>query len=245
MRDQFSRLLMGAGRSAEAEAVVAGTLQKDPKDKAALLQRTTLEIDKGDLDGAGKDVKTLQEMKAFSAQLSYQEARIYGSGAKLSNRATSSPTRWAKSAALPGPAGFGRPVKGVGRPQNALALLIRPRPPKSKPPIRLLPQYGADRGRQAGGCAQERECRTGGVAISVIPLVSGRGAAVESARYRGGPQSLESAFQLAPANYATLKLLGAIMNEQKEGPAFLEKVRAAAAKIRIPRRCKTRWAFNC
>lgn len=78
LRDEYSSVLMRSGRHSEALAVVNETLEKNPKDRAALLQRVALKTDSGDLDGASQDVKTLHDLKAFSAELSYREAHIFG-----------------------------------------------------------------------------------------------------------------------------------------------------------------------
>jgi len=76
VRDDYSRLLMSAGRREQAEGIINGTLAKNPKDILALLQRATLEIDARDTGKAAADIKTLLDMKALSAALSYQQSRL-------------------------------------------------------------------------------------------------------------------------------------------------------------------------
>jgi tetratricopeptide (TPR) repeat protein len=231
LRDQFSRLLIGARRFSEAEAVVAGTLQKDPKDKAALLERTTLEIDKGDLDAATKDAKALHELKAFSAQLSFQEARIYAArgqtiqqGDLLAEALRQNPRLFQARLDL------ANLLTESGRPQNAVALLDLASPAEKQAPGFV---YYRNMALIADGKLEDaRKSVNAELAAWRSPAFLYQDAVLRLKAHdlTGARKALESAFQLAPADPPTLKLLGAIMNEQKEGPAFLAMVRAAATK---------------
>jgi Flp pilus assembly protein TadD len=76
IRDEYAAMMMAAGRLKLAEAIIASTLAKAPKDGGALLQRATIEIAARNTDGAAKDIKTLLDMKALSPALSYQQSRL-------------------------------------------------------------------------------------------------------------------------------------------------------------------------
>lgn len=77
LRNEYSALLIGAGRAKEAGAVIEQTLKGNPKDRLAMLQKISLEINTGSLELAARDIKAMQEMKAFSAALTFEESRLF------------------------------------------------------------------------------------------------------------------------------------------------------------------------
>lgn len=231
LRDEYSAMLTSVGRSKEAETIVTGTLSKHPEDAAGLLQRTTFEIDKGNLDGASRDVKTLQELKAFSAGLSYQQSRIFGArgetirqGDLLAEALRYNPRLWSARLEL------SRLLTASGKAKIALETLAQ----ASAPEKRTL-EYVYFRNMalmSTGDWNEVRKSVDAALALSRSPgfLFQDAVLRVRSHDLAGARKSLETAFQLAPTETATLNLLGDVMKQQGEGQKYIAMVKDAAAK---------------
>jgi predicted Zn-dependent protease len=63
LRNDYAATLLQANRRKEAEAVAGATLEKHPNDGTALLLWTILEIDRGSLDAASKDIRRLRKLR--------------------------------------------------------------------------------------------------------------------------------------------------------------------------------------
>jgi len=231
IRDEYSGLLIAANRRKEAEDVVGGTLGKNPKDKSALLQRATLEIDKGSLDAAAKDVKTLQEEKAFSAQLSYQESRIFGArgetireGDLLAEALKANPRFLAARLEL------ARLLVSSGKPKVALDTLDQANAAEKNTAEYV---YYRNMALMANGDWDEAKksidhvlsiSRSAGFLYQDAMLKS------RSHDLAGARKSLDAAYAMAPADPQMLILLGNVMKQQNEAPKYLALLKETAAK---------------
>jgi tetratricopeptide (TPR) repeat protein len=231
LRDEYASMLLVADRRKEAETVAGGTLAKNPKDVDALMVRAILEINRGDLDSAAKDVRSLRELKAFSAQLSYQESRIFAArgdrvreGDLLAEALRRDPRLLGARLEL------SRLFVSSGKAKEALVLLDQ-----APAALKRTTEYIYYRNMAlfaAGDWEEARKSVDRALAISRSPgflyqdaLVRSRGRDLDGAR-----KSLEAAFQVAPADPATLNLLGDIMRRQREFPEYVAMVKEAAAK---------------
>jgi tetratricopeptide (TPR) repeat protein len=231
IRDEYSALLTGAGRRKEAEAVIAGTLVKNPKDRSALLQRATLEIDKGDLDAATKDVKTLQGMKASSPQLSYQQARIFGArGESVQQGDTLADLLKTNPRFLAARLDLARVMLASGKARNSVTLLEQASAPEKRTAEYVF--YHNMALMAAGDWDEASKNVAAALAALRSPGFLYQDALVKTHNkdLPGARKSLEAAFQMEPGNALTLSLLGNIMRQQGEGPKFLAMVKEAAAK---------------
>jgi tetratricopeptide (TPR) repeat protein len=231
VRDEYSAMLTSAGRGKEAATVTAATLVKNPKDASALLQRTTFALDKGDLDGAARDVKTLQEIKAFSPQLSYQESRIFGArgetarqGDLLAEALRSNPRLLSARLEL------SRVLIGAGNAREALTILDQAVPIEKR-----TVEFAFYRNMALMSVGDWTEARKSvDAALSVVrsPRFLYQDALLRTRSHDlvGARQSLESAFQLAPTDPFTLNLLGDVMRQQGETGKYITLLRAAVAK---------------
>jgi tetratricopeptide (TPR) repeat protein len=231
LRDEYSALLISARRDREAQAIVSGTLAKDPKDKAALLQRTMIEIDLGNLDAAVKDVKTLQDLKALSGQLTYQQSRIFAArgetlrqGDLLAEAIRTDPRLLSARLEL------SRLLAASGHAKNALEILDQASVNEKR-----TAEYDFYRNMALMSAGDWDEARKG-VDASLAKSPSA-GFLNQDAMLRvrnhdlaGARKSLNIAFQLAPGDPTTLDLLGKVMKQQNEGGAYIAMVREAAAK---------------
>jgi tetratricopeptide (TPR) repeat protein len=231
VRNEYSTLLTNAGRRKDAEAVIAGTLAKNPKDRSALLQRATLEVDKGDLDAAVKDVKTLQGMKINSPQLMYQQARIFGArgesvqqGDTLADLLKTSPRYLAARLDL------ARVMLASGKARNSVTLLEQASPAEKRTPEYVF--YHNMALMAAGDWDQAGKDVAAALAALRSPGFLYQDALVKTQKrdLAGARKSLEAAFQMEPGNSLTLTLLGDIMRQQGDGAKFLAMVKDAAAK---------------
>ncbi len=231
VRDEYSSLLNGAGRRKEAEAVVAGTLAKNPKDRSALLQRATFAVDKGDLDAAARDIKTLQGMKLSSPQLSYQQARIFGArgesvqqGDTLAELLKTSPRFLAARLDL------ARVLLAAGKARNSVTLLEQASPEEKKTAEYVF--YHNMALMSAGDWDEASKSVAAALAALRSPGFLYQDALIKTRNkdLAGARKSLEAAFQMEPGNSLTLTLLGDIMRQQGDGPKFVAMVKEAAAK---------------
>jgi tetratricopeptide (TPR) repeat protein len=231
VRDEYSSLLKVAGRRKEAEVVIAGTLAKYPKDRSVLLQRATLEVDKGEIDAATKDVKTLQRMKAFSPQLSYEQARIFGArGESVQQGDTLADLLKASPRYLAARLDLSRVLLASGKAKNSVMLLEQASPAEKRTPEYVF--YHNMALMAAGDWDEAAKNVTAALAALRSPGFLYQDALVKARNHDlpGARKSLEASFQMEPSNSLTLTLLGDIMRQQGDGPKFVAMVKDAAAK---------------
>ncbi|HYA16557.1 MAG TPA: tetratricopeptide repeat protein, partial [Bryobacteraceae bacterium] len=231
LRDEFAELLIGARRDREAEDIVAGTLKKDPKDKAALLDRATLEINRGNLDAAAKDIKTLEELKAFSPQLTFQQARIYGARGDLVKQGdTLTEALKADPRLLGARLELARVMVSMGKAKNALEMLDQASPAEKRTTEYL---YYRNMALIAGGDWDEaKKGVAGGLAATRTPGLLYQDALIKMKDHdlAGARQSLDAGFRMAPADPLTLAFLGDVMRRQGQGAGFTALLKDAAAR---------------
>ena len=231
LRDEFSSLLTTVRRPKEAGDIVAGTLAKNPKDRGALLQRATSEINKGELDAGAKDVKTLQDMKAFSSQLSFQESRIFAArGQTIRQGDLLTEAIHANPRMLPARLELARLLASSGKSKTALDILDQASPAEKR-----TADYVFYRNTALMTAGEWDEARKGvDMALHASPspgfLYQDALIRVRNSDLAGARKSLEASFQFAPADPLTLNLLAQVMNAQKEGPKYIAMLRDAAAK---------------
>lgn len=231
LRDDYASALLLVKRPLEASAVAAGTLAKKPKDVDALMVRTIAEVDRGDPDAAEKDVKTLQGLNAFSAQLSFQESRIFaarGDTGREGDLLTEALQRDARL--LVARLELSRLLVGAGNAQGALAILDRA-PPAQKRSADFI-YYRNAALFAAGDWDEARRSVDAALAVVRSPGFLYQDAFLR-ARNRdlpGARKSLEESFRMNPADPATLNLLGDVMRGQGEFPQYVAMVKEAAGK---------------
>ncbi len=231
IRNEYSALLAGAGRRKEAEDVLAGTLAKNPKDRSALLQRATLEVDKGELDAATRDVKTLQGMKANSPQLMYQQARIFGArGESVQQGDTLADLLKTTPGYLAARLDLARVLLASGKARNSVTLLDQASPTEKRTPEFVF--YHNMALMAAGDWDQASKDVAAALKALRSPGFLYQDALVKARNHdlAGARKSLDAGFQMEPGNSLTLALLGDVMRQQGEGPKFLAMVKDAAAK---------------
>ena len=227
--NQFSSLLLTAGRRPEAAAVLSATLVRQPRDKTALLQRASLSIDNGELDAATRDIKTLQELKAFSAPLTYQQSRIFAArgdvarrGDLLTEALKLDPRLFAARLDL------AQLFLAAGNAKRALEILAQ-----ASPMEQGSVEYAYIRNLalvESGDFAVARKNIDASLAKA-----RNSGFLYGDALLRtkmndlpGARRSLEAAFTLTPSHTAVLSLLGDVMTKQGEGPRFVALLKQAA-----------------
>jgi tetratricopeptide (TPR) repeat protein len=231
VRNEYSTQLMAAGRPKDAQAIVSGTLAKSPKDKPALLQRATLEIDRGEFDAASKDVRTLQELKVVSAQLSFQQARIFGArgdtikqGDLLAEALKYNPRFFSARLEL------SRLLIGSGKSKNALDILNQAAPIEKR-----TAEYFFYRNMALIAAGNFDEARKS--VDSALASVRSPGFLYQDALLRvrnhdltGARKSLDDSLKIAPSDVTSLKLLGDVMRKQGEIQKYVPILKDAAAK---------------
>jgi len=231
LRDQYSSLLLSSGRRKEARAVVEGTLAKDKKDKTALLQRATMSLDDGDLDGATRDIGTLHDLKAGSAALSYQESRLAarrGDTLKQGN-ALAQALKY-NPRLLPARIDLARLFVASGKARDGLTLLEQASPAEKRTAeyffyhnLALMSVGDWDAARKGVDVALATRRLPG--FLYQDSLLRMRGKDLNGAR-----KSLEEALKNAPADPTMLALLGGVMRQQGQEQQFIALLRDAAAK---------------
>lgn len=231
LRDEYAGVLILAGRRKQAEAIVAGTLAKSPKDLSALLERATLEIDSGNNSGAATDLKTLIDLKALSAPLSYQQSRLAAAqgdrvrqGDLLADTLRRNPRLFGARLDL------ADLLTASGKARNALTTLEEANTGEKKTVeyvfhhnMALIAAHdwvsarkGVDAGlamvRSAGFLYQDGLLR------------------VQSHDLTGARKSLEASFEAEPANPLTSPLLAELMREQGDSQKFAAMLRSAIQK---------------
>jgi tetratricopeptide (TPR) repeat protein len=230
LRDEYSAMLENYGRGKQASAVIAGTLKKNPKDASALLQRVKLELDAGDIEPAAKDAKALQDLKALSPQLTFDEARIAGArgestrqGDLLAELLRSYPRFLAARLEL------SRLLVASGKGRNAVELLNLASPAEQRNADYVF--YRNTALMSAGEWDEAKKSVAGALAVSHSPGFLYQDAVVRlrDRDLAGARKSIESAFQISP-DAATLNLLGEVMRQQREFPAYVAMLKDAVAK---------------
>ncbi len=229
LRDQYSALLIGAKRNKEADAVIAATLAKNPKDQTALLQRTTTAIDEGNLNGATRDIKTLQRLKAFSPELTYQESRLSGArgeiikqGDLLAEVLRSNPRM------LRARLDLSSVLATSGRGKIALEILDQASANEKQTGEYI---YYRNMALMSGSYEEARKSVDAALAMSRSPAFLYQDAILRVRNHdlAGARKSLEVAFRLAPADPNILNLLGEVMKRQNESAKYVAMVKDAAA----------------
>jgi len=231
VRDEYTDMLIAAGRRKQAEAIVGGTLAKSPKDKTALLQRATLELDAGNTDGASKDITALLGMKAFSGMLSYQQSRLAAArgdtvkeGELLTDALRFSPGLFSARVDLV------RLLCGAGKGQNALEILDQARPAQKTTTEYIF--YRNMALMAAGEWDQARKGVDAGLARVHAPTFLTQDAVLRVRQHDlpGARKSLEESFRMVPSDSLTLNLLAEVMREQGQTQQYLGMLRDAVAK---------------
>ncbi len=232
LRAEFALLLTAAGRSQEAEAVIAETLKKYPKDAVALLQRATLEIDKGAFAAAAADIKTLRYMKVGSAQLSFQESRIMAArGEKVREGDLLTETLQRSPRFLRARLALAQLLSNSGKGRNALVILDQ-----ADAAEKAMPEYIYSRNAALMSAGDWDEARKG-VDVGLANGASLPGFHYQDAQLRsrnsdlaGARQSIEAGLWLAPSDSLGWTLLGETMQQQGQSALYLSKLKEAAAK---------------
>ena len=232
LRAEFALLLIAAGRLPEAEATVAETLKKYPRDAGALLQKATLEIDKGNLDAAAGDIKTLRYMKVASGQLSFQESRIMAArGEKVREGDLLTDTLQMSPRFLRARLALAQLLSNSGKGRNALVILDQ-----ADTAEKTTPEYLYSRNAALISAGEWDEARKGvntGLANgAALPGFHYQDAVLRARNsdFTGARNSIEAGLRLAPADPLGWTLLGDAMQKQGVSTLFLAKLKAAAAK---------------
>ncbi len=233
LRDDYANTLLAAKLSSQAGTVATGTLAVNPKDVPALMVRIIVEIDRGSLEAAARDVRAMQDLKALSPQLSFQEARIFaarGETVREGDLLTEALKRDGRF--LAARLELVRLLIAARKSRNALTILDLA-PPAQKRNIEFV--FARNMALLSSG--DWEEARTG--VNAAMAVVRSPGFLYQDALLRihdrdmpGARKSLETAFQLAPADPATLNLLGDLMRQQGEFLKYIAMVRDAAASNR-------------
>ena len=231
IRDEYSRMMMVAHRNKEAEAIVAGTLTKNPKDATALLQRVTLELDDGNVDGASNDIKTLLGLKALNAGLSYQESRLAAArgdkvreGDLLADALRVNPRLFTARLDL------ARLLSGSGKGTSALAILDGASPAEKGTAEFIFHRNMAL--LAANDWGQARKGIDQGLALVRSPgfLYQDGLLRAQTRDLAGARKSLEESFVAQPSNPITLTVLGDVMRAEGATAKYVAMLRDAVGK---------------
>ena len=231
LRDQYSELLITMGRRKEAKIVVEGTLAKNKNDKTALLQQVSMAIDDGDLETANRGIQALQGLKAFSPVLSYQVARLAGArGDKVKQGDALAETLKYNPRFFPARVDLTRLLVESGKARDGLSLLEEASPAEKQSPEYFF--YHNLALMSAGDWDAARKGVDAALASKRIPgfLYEDAVLRARSKDLTGARKSLDEALKMAPAEPATLGLLGGIMRQQGQEQQYVALLRDAAAK---------------
>jgi len=231
LRNQYSVLLRTAGRPKEAIAIVESTLAKDKKNRQALLLRASIENDAGDTTAASRDISTLLDMKAFSADLSYEQSRVMGSrgervkqGDLLSEALKHNPRHFKARSDLT------MLLVANGKARDALKLLE-----EAPPDEKRSAEYVLDRTRvlvAVGDWTEAEKSVEQALKGGRSPGVLYMDALVRTRKkdLAGARKSLEEALNMGADGPLTLRLLSAVMHEQGDDEKYEALIQQAAAK---------------
>jgi tetratricopeptide (TPR) repeat protein len=231
LRDDYAVTLQVAGRRKEAEAVVARTLSRDPRDRRGLLIRTDLEIDRGNLEAASKDIQTLLGQGGPSAEISFQEARIFGArGDRIREGDLLTEALKSEPGMLPARLRLSRVLVASGKARNAVALLDQAPAPQKDVVGFVVARNGA---LMASGEWEEVR-KSLDYALSRIrsPGLLNQDALLRARQHdlAGARKSLEESFTLEPSDAVTINFLGNVMREQGDTAGYIAKLKQAVAK---------------
>lgn len=231
MRNDYSGLLLNAGRPREAVRVLDVTLEKNPKDKIALLQRAAALVDLGNPDAAGKDIRELLAAKAFSPALSYQQARMFAARGdvtrqgQLLNEALKADPDF-----LPARLDLAAMMVSAGNPAGAIDVLD-----KTNRSSRNTMQYLFARNSALIASGDYAAARKG--VDAGLSGVHTSGMLYQDALLRtrtkdlaGAKRSLMEAFSAAHSDREIVDLLGRVMADLGESSKFVALLRDALAK---------------
>lgn len=231
LRDEFSGSLIAVNRNAEAEKIATGTLQQNPRDRTARLQRATLEIDRGDIEDAAEDVKTLQALGMFSAQLAYEESRIFGArgetvkeGELLAEALKTNPRLLMARLEL------SRVLSTFGKPRVALETLDQALPSEKATAEYVF--YRNSALMAAGNWTTARAGVDAALKVEHTPRFLCQDAMIRlhDNDTAGARKSLDASFQMTPADRTTINLLGEVMRLQNQTAQFTALLKEAAAR---------------
>lgn len=231
IRDEYAAMMMAAGRRKQAEAIIASTLAKVPKDAGALLQRVTLEIDARNTDGAAKDIKKLLDMKALSPRLSYQQSRLAGTrGDKVAQGSLLTDALRQNPRLLRARLDLAELLYGSGKGRDALTILEQANGGEKATAEYLFHHNMAL--IASGDWEQARKGVDAGLARVQSPgfLYQDGWLRAKHHDLAGARKSLEASFQAQPSNPRTLSLLAEVMRGQRDAPKFVAMLREAIAK---------------
>ena len=170
-------------------------------------------------------------MKALSAQLSYQESRICAArgetaraGDLLADALKRDPRLLVARLELT------RLLVAAGKAKNGLVILDQA-PPAQQSTVQFV--FFRNMTLIAAGYLDEaRKSVDAALAVARVPgfLYQDAVLRMKAGDLAGARESLDSAFQMAPADEPTIAMLGDVMRQQKEFPKYVELVKQAAAK---------------
>jgi tetratricopeptide (TPR) repeat protein len=228
LRNDYATALLQANRHKETEIVVGATLEKHPNDGTALMLWTILEIDRGSLNAASKDIQRLKKLPVSAAMVSFQESRIFAArgetikeGDLLAEALKSDPGMLAARLEL------ARILSVAGKGRNAIAILDETPAPQKRSAAYLLNRNMAL--LAAGDWKEARQSVDKALAIGRLPgfLYQDAVLRVQDKDLSGAQKSLEEAFHQAPSGTPILRMLGEVMRRQGEFPRFLAMVKDA------------------
>ncbi|MDE3199182.1 MAG: tetratricopeptide repeat protein [Acidobacteriota bacterium] len=231
LRDDYASTLVTAGRPKAAEDVVTGTLQSHPKDAAARMIRTILEVDRGDYASADKDIKALKDEKALSPQLTYREARLFAARGDLTKegdlltQVLQQDPRFL-SARLE----LARVMIAGNKARNALDILDQAPEAQKKTAGFVFERNTAL--LAAGEFDEARKQVDEALHSARLPGFLYQDAILRAQKndLAGARKSLDEAFASAPADPLILSMLGQVMKLQGQSAQYVALVKEAAAK---------------
>ncbi len=235
IRDELAGLLLGADRTKQAHVILSETITRNPQDALAVLMRLSLEID-GASDGealkaAAADVQRMHELKAFSAPLSYQEARLAGArqdvveqGNRLAEALKRNPHFLVARADL------AQLLIDEGQPGKAIDVLEAASNDEKTSPVYVYAHNAAL--MATGNFVQSRNDLDVALAAGKSPRLLYQDAEIRihDRDLAGARQALETALQIAPAEATVYDLLGNVMRRHGEAPKYFDMLRAAVRK---------------
>jgi tetratricopeptide (TPR) repeat protein len=222
---------MDIGRLPQAEAVIAATLAKAPKDVASRLQRVKLEIDLRRSEDAAKDIKVLLDRNEGSAPLSYQQSRLAAlNGDRVTEGTLLGDALRRNPRFLRARLDLSELLSDTGKGKEALSTLDGASEAEKKT-IGYL--YCRNQALIAAGFNEEaRKGVDAGLARKRSPgfLHQDGLLRVVNGDLEGARQSLEASFHAQPSNQRNLALLASVMRKQGDSQKFAAMLREALGK---------------